>query len=274
MPTILVPTDFSKCANNALMYALEIAERTSRSITVLYVVYPYEGVDNNMYDAFFVDTYVNERIESMKKWVKKFTKSPQFSAVPVHIECRIGFPVSTIIHTAEDIQAGLIVMGTTGASGLKGVLLGSIASGVVSGSKVPVFVIPPKAVFRNHARFAFATDFKIPVSQTALAMMRELLNIQHTGLNIVHVLGSGEKKPESRAEHALSERLGTIPHNFHYLHDDKVVSAIHHFLESTDCNGLVAVAHERTLIQKLFIKSVTRSLAHQTSVPMLILHDA
>ena len=74
MPTILVPTDFSKCANNALMYALEIAQRTGRSITVLYVVYPNEGVDNNMYDAFFVDTYVNERIDSMKKWVKKFTK--------------------------------------------------------------------------------------------------------------------------------------------------------------------------------------------------------
>ena len=92
MKTILVPTDFSKCANNAMMYALEIAARTDRSITVLYVVYPNEGVDNNMYDAFFVDNYVQQRLDGMKIRVKKFTRSPHLKDVKIQIECRIGFP--------------------------------------------------------------------------------------------------------------------------------------------------------------------------------------
>ena len=68
MKTILVPTDFSKSANNAMRYALKIAERAGFSITVLYVVYPNEGVDNNLYDAFFVDNYVQERLTGMKSW--------------------------------------------------------------------------------------------------------------------------------------------------------------------------------------------------------------
>ena len=274
MKTILVPTDFSKCANNAMMYALEIAQRTGRSITVLYVVYPNEGVDNNMYDAFFVDNYVQERLNGMKKWVKKFTTSPHLKDVQVNLDCRIGFPVSTICQTAAELGASLIVMGTTGASGLRGILLGSVASGVIGGSKIPVFVIPPKAVFRTSARFAFATDFKIPVSQDSLQVMREMLNLQHTGLNVVHVLNGKDKQPNHRAEEALSQRLGPVPHDFHYLHDENVVRAINNFLESTECNGLVAVAHEHSMLHKLFVKSVSRSLAHHAKVPILVLHDA
>ena len=76
MKTILVPTDFSKCANNAMMYAVEVAQRTGASVTALYVVYPNEGIDNNMYDAFFIDDYVKQRLDGMQKWVQKFARSP------------------------------------------------------------------------------------------------------------------------------------------------------------------------------------------------------
>jgi nucleotide-binding universal stress UspA family protein len=134
--------------------------------------------------------------------------------------------------------------------------------------------VPQKAVFRNKARFAFATDFKLPVSQTSMQVMREMLNLQHTGLNIIHVLADPDKKPDPKHELSLSEKLGTIPHNYHYLHDKNIVQAIHNFLESTECNGLVAVAHEHSLLHKLFAKSVSRSLAHHTKVPILVLHDA
>lgn len=274
MKTILVPTDFSKCANNAMMYALEIAARTGHSITVLYVVYPNEGVDNNMYDAFFVDDYVQQRLDGMQDWIKKFTKSPHLKDVKVALECRIGFPVSTITQTATELTASMIVMGTTGASGLRGVLLGSVAGGVISSTKTPVFVVPLKAAFRTKARFAFATDFKMPVSKDSMEVMREMLNLQHTGLNIVHVFEDEGKKPDQRHEQAMSSKLADIPHDYHYIHDKNVVRAIHNFLESTECNGLVAVAHEHSLLHKLFAKSVSRSLAHHTQVPILVLHDA
>ncbi len=274
MKNILVPTDFSKCANNAMMYALEIAQRAEASVTALYVVYPNEGVDNNMYNAFFIDDYVQERLEGMKSWVKKFSRSPHLQEVEIQLECRIGFPVTTICQTAADLQSSLIVMGTTGATGLRGMLLGSTAAGVLGGTKMPVLVVPPKGVFRTKARFALATDFKMPVSRASLQLMRELLNLQHTGLNVVHLTQEQDKKPDRKKEDLLSEKLGTIPHDFHYLHDGDLVPAIHNFLEATDCNGLVTIAHEHSLMHKLLGKSVSRSLAQQTNVPMLVLHDA
>jgi nucleotide-binding universal stress UspA family protein len=273
MHTILVPTDFSKCANNAMMYALELAQRMGASVRALYVVYPNEGVDNNVYDAFFIDDYIQQRLRAMKVWAKKFTRSPHLRDVDVQCQCLVGLPVSTICEAATTHHASLIVMGTTGASGLRDVLLGSIAGGVVAHSKKPVFVIPPKASFRNNARFALATDFKMPLSRESLQVLREILHLQHTGLNIVHVLAENAKQPSQKQEDALSEKLGTIPHNFHYLHSENIPQAIHNFLEATDANGLVAVAHEHSLFRSLFAKSMSRTLAHHTNVPLLVLHD-
>jgi nucleotide-binding universal stress UspA family protein len=274
MKTILVPTDFSKCADNAMNYALEIASRLGMSVTALYVVYPNEGVDNNVYDAFFVDDYVKQRLKGMKIWAKKFARrNPRFKDVEIKLDCQIGFPVSAIGQKAQDVDVNLVVMGTTGATGLRGVLLGSVAGGVVNSCKKPVFVIPPKAVFHENARYAFATDFKMPVSKSSLQTMRELLYLQQTGLDIIHVMDKPDAKPDRDKEKALSEKLGTIPHSFHYIHDENVVRAIHNFLESTECNGLVAVAHEHSLLRRLFAKSVSKALAHQTRVPLLVLHD-
>ncbi|MCC6282533.1 MAG: hypothetical protein IT262_18155, partial [Saprospiraceae bacterium] len=45
-------------------------------------------------------------------------------------------------------------------------------------------------------------------------------------------------------------------------------------VESTEANGVVAVSHEHSLLHKLFSESVSRSLAHRTTVPLLVLHDA
>lgn len=86
MKTILVPTDFSKCANNAMMYALEVAQRTRAKIVALYVVYPNEGVDNNVYDAFWIDDYIKQRRQSMQTWAKRFAKSEHLRTVKIETE--------------------------------------------------------------------------------------------------------------------------------------------------------------------------------------------
>ncbi|MBK8424925.1 MAG: universal stress protein [Lewinellaceae bacterium] len=274
MKTILVPTDFSKCANNAMMYALEVAQRTQAKIVALYVVYPNEGVDNNVYDAFWIDDYIKQRRQSMQTWAKRFAKSEHLRTVKIETECRVGFPAATIVHAAEDIKADMIVMGTTGASGLRGVLLGSVAANVLSGSKIPVLIVPKKASFRNHARFVFATDFRMHLNQHTLNILKTALNIQHTGLDVVHVFQKAGAEPKKAAEESLGKKLGSIPHAFHYLHNTNVAQAVSDFVESTNANGVVAVSHEHSLLHKLFSESVSRSLAHRTTVPLLVLHDA
>jgi nucleotide-binding universal stress UspA family protein len=152
-------------------------------------------------------------------------------------------------------------MGTTGAAGLKGVLLGSTAGGVLTGSSHPVLVIPKGAAFRDYSRFVFATDFKMKADERSMSALRGLLSIEKAGLEVVHVIEKqGAAKPGRDLEMALTRKLDNIPHIFHYIHDNNVPRAIGLFLESVNATGLITVAHEHTLLHKLFFKSVSRAL--------------
>lgn len=274
MKSILVPTDFSKCASNALKYALEIAHASGAGITVLHVVFPNEGVDNNVYNVFWSDEYMAERIKGLDDWVHRVLRKSQFKNVSVKSECTIGFPVPGICEMADQLDSDLIIMGTTGATGLRGVFLGSIAAGVLSKTRRPVLSIPKKADQTKGMDAVYATDFRLKITDRSLQVLRDILALKGGKLRIVHIMDKvGEQIDKSREE-TLSHKLGDIPHDFHYLHDRDIAQAISNFIESTDASALISIAHEHSLLHRLFFDSITRRFAHRVHVPMLTLHDA
>lgn len=275
MKSILVPTDFSKCAGNAFEHALALARATGAEITVLHVVFPNEGVDNNVYNVFWSDEYMTERIKGLDNWIRKYTRQTENQKVKVHPECRIGFPVPAICDLAEEIKSDLVVMGTTGATGLRGALLGSIAAGVLAKTKRPLLSIPKQAepVITN-ANAVFSTDFQIKLDDRSLAILREIMRLKKSTLHIVHIVDKPGEGRNTTREQSVSKKLGDMPHDFHYLHDRDIAQAVSNFIESTDAGILVAVAHEHSLLHRLFFDSITRRLAHRIHVPMLTLHDS
>lgn len=272
MKTILVPTDFSKSAANAYRYALEIASRMGAEIVALHVVFPNEGVENNVYSAFWIDEYFKQREKDLSNWTRRQSRRAEFKKVPVRSMCTIGFPAASVGYTVENERIDLVVMGTTGATGLQGVFLGSVASGVIARTRVPVLIIPEKAVFNEKATAVFATDFRLRVSDGTLDVLRNLPQLKKGVLHVVHVIDKPESD-EKGHESAVSEKLGNIRHNFHYIHDRDVLQAIMNFSESTEANMLIAVAHEHSLMHRLFYDSMTRKLAQRVNMPMLALHD-
>lgn len=272
MKTILVPTDFSKCAANAYRYALEMAARTGAEIVVLHVIFPNEGVENNIYSAFWIDEYFKQRERDLRNWARRLARKEEFKKVPVRSECVIGFPAASVGNTVEKDGADIVVMGTTGATGLRGVFLGSVAASVIARTKVPVLVIPQKAAYKEKVKAVFATDFRLRVSEQTLEVLRGLPQLKKGILHVVHVIDK-PGDPDKSHESVVSQKLGDIQHDFHYLHDRDVPQAIMNFSESTDAEMLVAVAHEHSLMHRLFYDSMTRKLAQKVNMPMLALHD-
>lgn len=273
MKSILVPTDFSKCASNAMKYALDIAKETGAELTVLHVVFPNEGLDNNVYNAFWSEEYMGERIKGLENWVKRLLRPDIYKNITVKTECAIGFPVPSICDMADKINADLIVMGTTGATGLRGVFLGSIAAGVLAKTQRPVFAIPKQAKRSEGTDAVFATDFRLRIDERSLGVLRDLLAMKPGKLRIVHIMDKSGEQVSHAQERAFSQKLPDIPHDFHYLHDRDVAQAVSNFIESMDASALVAVAHEHSLLHRLFFDSITRRFAHRIHIPMLTLHD-
>ncbi len=273
MTTILVPTDFSKCAENALQSAFALAKRRGASIVVLHVVFPNEALDNNIYNTFWTEEYMQERHQALQRWTERIRQPVRFRQVKTEVMCRVGFPVPSICDAAEEIKADLIVMGTTGATGLRGAILGSVAAGVMTQTKLPVLSIPKNRIFDLTVNAVLATDFRFDVSEATLNVMREVIADIKGKLHVIHVTASPDTPRQVEKEQQLSAVLHPTPHDYHYLHDRDIVQAVINFIESRDAGLLIAVAHKHSVLHRLFFDRTTRRLAHRTHVPLLTLHD-
>lgn len=270
---ILIPTDFSKCAGNAMNFALELASRTGASVRVVHVVYPNEGVDNNVYSAIWIDDYFKQRKEDLGRWINRFKRNAAFKDIPITYDCEIGFPARTVKQIVAESEIDLVVMGTTGISGMTSTLLGSTAAGVVSSVEIPVMVIPTKADFLGHADYVLATDYEMHPNKHSVQVLKEILRVQHAGLHILHVLNKPEEEPNKTKEKAFEHHLEGLAYQFHYLHDASITQAINNYIEATQANGLVTISHHRTFLQKIFFQSKSKLLVQKIKVPILVLHD-
>src|SRR5690606_2251601 len=108
----LVPTDFSEPAKNALRYASVLAKLTQAEIKVLHV-----------FNVPVVDPYMpGDTLEILMQEVKNGAEAQMKDLLAefpgLSGECLHGFVVDDIAAYADQMNADLIVMGTTGASGI------------------------------------------------------------------------------------------------------------------------------------------------------------
>jgi nucleotide-binding universal stress UspA family protein len=136
---ILVPIDFSDCSKKALQYALPLAKEHQAAITLLYIVPPaygageYGGIDYARLEA--------SMREGGEKELAKLAVDEARGEVSAAALVRVGSPAVNIIEVARSLPADLIVISTHGRTGLKHVLLGSVAEYVVQRAPCPVFVV-------------------------------------------------------------------------------------------------------------------------------------
>ena len=142
---ILVPVDFSSDAGNAIDMAIDLAKKLAARITLLHVIHEvYVGVGEMA--AALPPSYI-EDIEAevgneMQRLLEQVTQAGvQGDFIVVH-----GVPFQCILDAVEDQKIDLIVMGTHGRTGLKHVLLGSVAEKVIRLSPCPVLVTRPAPV--------------------------------------------------------------------------------------------------------------------------------
>lgn len=134
---ILCPTDFSDCAAEALRFAIDTAEKFEASITLLHVygIPAYPLPEGGFFGGPSVTAeLVRDATEQLERLKQQTARS-----VPAHVELREGVPASEICRFAREGDFDLIVIGTHGRTGIRHLLLGSVAEVVVR--KAPCAVL-------------------------------------------------------------------------------------------------------------------------------------
>jgi nucleotide-binding universal stress UspA family protein len=141
---ILLATDGSEYANLALHVAVDMAEKTGSELHVVHVGTPvylpryYEGLD--------MEEYIEEEEQGLERRAQKLLDEQvgKINATGGSVDqahLRIGGPDEEIVTLAEELGAGLIVMGSRGLGGVRRALIGSVSDSVVRHAHCPVLVV-------------------------------------------------------------------------------------------------------------------------------------
>ncbi|MDQ7783489.1 MAG: universal stress protein [Desulfomonilaceae bacterium] len=139
---ILCCTDFSENSEQALETALEYANALDAHLVITHVVDSWAG-----YPAYSegipmdVRNVVRDLEDMAKEKLQKKVEELRGKIDKVSTLSRVGVPAEDIIAAAKDESADLIVMGTRGWTGLRHILLGSVAERVLRGAHCPVLIV-------------------------------------------------------------------------------------------------------------------------------------
>ncbi len=137
---ILVPLDFSDAADPILEWAIHLAEEHESSLVLLHVYHlpvEFQQVEGAYLPADFWATVKQEAEQQLAAYAKR----ARAAGVEVEQHVREGYPATVIVEEAAELSADLIVIGTHGHTGLKHLILGSIAERVVHAAPCPVLTV-------------------------------------------------------------------------------------------------------------------------------------
>jgi universal stress protein A len=137
---ILCPIDFSRHADLVVEWAIHLAEEHESEIVLLHAYHlpvEFQQLEGAYLPADFWDSVKEEAQRSLASYAEKI----RAAGVPVKEVVREGYPASVIEEEALSERADMIVMGSRGLSGLKHLLLGSVAERVVQKSHCPVLTV-------------------------------------------------------------------------------------------------------------------------------------
>lgn len=275
MKTIIVPTDFSPIATNALHYAVEMAKKIEANLMLVHV---YQ-VPVSFTDAPIVLVSVDDlrkaaeqKMEQLKEQVKKLVRPEQ----KVYTETRLGSMIDELEDICSKIHPFAVVMGTKGATGMERVLFGSNTLSAIRHLHVPVFCVPPgKTYGAGIKKIGFACDLRAVVDTTPTRIIRDWVKTFDAELHVLNINTDGKYEDEKPEQSVLLETLlGDVRPEYHFIEHADIEDAINAFAEKNNLDLVISVPKQHKLMEQLFKKSSTRQLVYESHVPVMCIHEA
>lgn len=271
MKTILLPTDYSDHSRNAIEYALALFKGSDQRFLLMNAYYmPHAGA---VIMTSIEDILRKSSEEEMELFVQELTSAHLDMAERIDHTIVYGDPYIAIQSTLkEHNDIGLIVMGTTGASGIKGILIGSVTAQIVKNAPSAVLAVPFDAEYAPPERIAFASD-NSEMERTDLQALLSIAKLHGSIINLFNI-----EHDESNVHDPVPVRGGVralegIEHDMRVASNNDLESGILHFVNEHSSDILAMVHHRYGTIEQLFHKSASKQLALHTHLPLLVLRE-
>lgn len=272
MKKILCPTDFSDAAGNAVQYAAKLAQKLEAKLTLINVQVLAEltleqaawGEDMNFQAA-------TSRLSELSEEVSKVFK------ITCDFEVETAAAGITNMLNARAKNYDLIVMGTQGTHSLSELFFGTHTYQVIRKTAIPVLLVPETCDYSEIKKITFAFDY-LHAQQLPLVQLAKFARKLESELNVLQIV-------EESYTYAREQKLKEIQQSIKSLYAEKELAILFNTIYTTDLasgiNGFVlqnqpdllalcAVHH--SFIEKIFHKSVIKTIAGIASYPVFVFH--
>ena len=276
MKKIILPTDFSYNAYNAISYAMNLLKNEEVTFYLLNTytpaIYQTEYLLHSPGQIGLGDIYQSESInqlEELKKQLEKEFKNPKHIIIPHSAFNILVDEVSAMVASEE---ADLVIMGTQGATGAKEIFLGTHTVHVIKKATCPVIAIPADFKYEIPKEILFPTDYEVEYSEGQLAGLLNLSKIHNSSIQVIHI-SSGYDLTDLQLQNKvkLEKILKEIPHLFHDLPNQEIITGINNFQLKNKMNMLAMIQNKHTFLESLFIEPVIKKLGFHVSIPFMVI---
>lgn len=262
MARLIVPTDYSTTAEKAIDQAFLIAQKNNDEVELLNVVIvPPSSESPKIWDYIMGEKKVEEqRLRDLATARIKALGLPASTRWRVRVLYSERF-LDGILSRFEKSKAKLVVMGTTGVSGLANKIFGSNTANLISKGAVPVLAIPPNWTPQPLKAIEFCiTPEQVPAHKRDLKKWATWLGAEGSITYFTNVAGAGVAQKDSPFP---IKTVITIPEDA--LYEDLV-----EYSKDLKSTVLAMLVHERmTMFERIFDKSITGQVAGRVLIPML-----
>jgi nucleotide-binding universal stress UspA family protein len=273
MNRIVVPTDFSDCAMNALKVAAVIARKTNFTITLAHVYeVPVYGLTAGGMQGL---SYDGEALSTIKEKIKtelgKIAALDFLKGLTLEKFVLADRSISEILDHPELKNVSIIVMGSHGVSGIKENLVGSNTEKIVRKSKVPVLTVKNDAGTFEVKNIVFASSFYEEVEK-AYAKVKPILDHFPATIHLLKVNTANRFERTLKSEELMrnfAKNAGIPSYTMNVFNDDSIEDGVLNFSNAIDADLIVMPTHGRTGIAHLVNGSVTEGLVNHAYRPVL-----
>lgn len=269
MKNILVPTDFSECANKAAEFAIDIAKKNNAEIHFLHLFnarvnwkelrpeqeHLYPEVKKDFHNA---NTKLDELVKKATEAglnAKRFMEFNQGrSAIDTHI---------------NDQHHDFVIMGSQGAS--KSSVLGSNAQKVIRNSNAPALVLKSENNLSALNELVFCTDMNSQTSDK-LIMLKSIADMLNIPLKMLTINTPSNFKESAELEQKIEQFMKPINFDigFHHIDALNVERGISHYCAERPGTMIAIGTHGKGFVMNLISPSVAENVVNHITNPALI----
>lgn len=282
MKNFLFTTDFSKNADNALPFSIDLVKKKNGK---LYLLHTYGLPIVPIEESFSFNTKKESdvckitRLNAHNK-LNQLIKNYKLSNIKHRALLREGDVKDEILNAIEKNDIDMVIMGTRGVMAEKGLFFGSTTKSIIQNAPCPVFAIPKEAQYNKISKIVYLSNLKYDETNIINHII-ELAKLHDASIVILHIDYEEDDlfigKNGSSVIHEWSiELLKDIIDKVVYpkitymeMVNKNIIEGINEYLKKDEPNVIAMTTYTTTLFDKLFHKSLTKQVLLHTQIPLL-----